>query len=209
MSQSEKPSAVTPRDLSRVVPDATALKALTHPVRLKMLGMLRIDGPATATQLAGLLGLNSGATSYHLRQLALHGFIEEAPGISRRDRVWRARHETTQVLSDVTDGDEMQAGLAFTQAALSWQVGQMQQALDEYPALSEPWRQASTASDFTIPLTPEQAKALTERMTELLFEVMRTAPKLGEPLPEGTVPFSVHLHAFPYPGRMPDPDDTR
>ena len=61
-------SAVTaPRNLRRVVPDATALKALAHPVRLRMLGMLRVDGPATATQLAARLGLNSGATSYHLR----------------------------------------------------------------------------------------------------------------------------------------------
>ena len=66
------------REITRIVPDATALKALTHPLRLRMLGMLRIDGPATATGLAERLGLNSGATSYHLRQLAQHGFIEEA-----------------------------------------------------------------------------------------------------------------------------------
>ncbi|MGO8484742.1 winged helix-turn-helix domain-containing protein, partial [Rhizobium leguminosarum] len=56
-------SLTAPRTISRVVPDPNALKALTHPVRLSMLGMLRIDGPATATQLAARLGLNSGATS--------------------------------------------------------------------------------------------------------------------------------------------------
>src|SRR5262245_28458635 len=47
-----------------------SLRALAHPVRVKLLGLLRIEGPATATGLAEKLGLNSGATSYHLRQLA-------------------------------------------------------------------------------------------------------------------------------------------
>ena len=62
-------------DLTSITPDPTALKALSHPVRLRMLGLLRADGPATASSLALRLGLNSGATSYHLRQLHQHGFV--------------------------------------------------------------------------------------------------------------------------------------
>ena len=58
--------------------DAGSLRGLAHPVRLRMLGLLRTEGPATATRLAARLGLNSGATSYHLRQLATHGFVVEA-----------------------------------------------------------------------------------------------------------------------------------
>src|SRR6187402_1302636 len=85
------------REITRIVPDATALKALTHPTRLRMLGMLRIDGPATATTLAQRLDLNTGATSYHLRQLAQHGFIEEdAERGNARDRWWRAAHQSTR-----------------------------------------------------------------------------------------------------------------
>jgi DNA-binding transcriptional ArsR family regulator len=57
-------------DLTTVTPGVQQLKALSHPVRVQMLGILRIDGPATATMLASRLGLNTGATSYHLRQLA-------------------------------------------------------------------------------------------------------------------------------------------
>ncbi len=135
------PAATAPRNVSRVVPDPTALKALAHPVRLRMLGMLRVDGPATATQLAARLGLNSGATSYHLRQLAQYGFIEDAPGPSRRDRWWRASHELTSVLETEAEGAELDAGVAFTQAALSLQVGQMQQAVEEYPELPVPMAQ--------------------------------------------------------------------
>ena len=92
-----------------VTPDAAGLKALAHPVRLKMLGMLRIDGPATATSLAARLGLNSGATSYHLRQLADHGFIvDDQERGNGRERWWKAAHQSTRTSSDslVVPADE-------------------------------------------------------------------------------------------------------
>ncbi|MDC7741743.1 MULTISPECIES: winged helix-turn-helix domain-containing protein [Rhizobium] len=194
-------SVTAPRTVSRVVPDPTALKALAHPVRLRMLGMLRVDGPATATQLAARLGLNSGATSYHLRQLAQYGFIEEAPHASRRDRWWRASHELTSVPASETEGEGLD--LAFNQAVLSLQVGQMQQALEEYAELPAEWRKASAANDIIIPMTAKQAEALTRQLTDIILEAMRVAPPLGEAAAPGMVPFSIMLHAFPYPGRLP------
>ena len=61
--------------------DPGALRALAHPRRIALLGLLRREGPLTATQAAALLpGESSGSTSYHLRQLAKHGLVEEAPG---------------------------------------------------------------------------------------------------------------------------------
>lgn len=172
-----------------------------------MLGMLRIDGPATATQLATRLGLNSGATSYHLRQLAQYGFIEDAPGPSRRDRRWRACHELTSIRPAETEGEAFDMDVAFAQAILSQQVSQMQKAAEEYAELPLEWRKASTASDIIIPLTSEKAEALTKRLNDILLEAMSEAPPLGEPLPPATVPFTIMLHAFPYPGRLPHDED--
>jgi DNA-binding transcriptional ArsR family regulator len=189
------------RAISKIVPDASALKALAHPMRLQMLGMLRINGPATATQLARLLGLNSGATSYHLRQLAQHGFIEDAPGLSRRERWWRSRHELTSVPPVTAPGEDLGLAVAFTQAALLGQVQQMQQAVEEYASLPPTWRKASEASDVIIPLKPEEAEALTAQIMDLIITAMRRAPPLAEKLEDGRVPFSVMLHAFPHPGR--------
>ena len=61
-----------------------------------MLMLLRLEGPATATQLAQKLKLNTGATSYHLRQLAEHGFIEDdTERGDARDRWWKAAHQST------------------------------------------------------------------------------------------------------------------
>lgn len=188
----------TVRDISRIVPDPTALKALAHPMRLRMLGMLRIDGPATASGLAARLGLNSGATSYHLRQLALHGFIEEdRERGDRRDRWWRASHETTSYLADNPQGEALDAGLAFLQAALNWQMRQMQGALRGYPDLPLEWRKASTASDYTIPLSAEGARSLVDKLQSVLVEAMAAAPPLGQPLAPGMRPFSIILNAAP------------
>jgi DNA-binding transcriptional ArsR family regulator len=197
-----------PRTISQIVPDATALKALAHPVRMRMLGMLRMDGPATATKLAERLGLNTGATSYHLRQLAQHGFIEDAPSESRRDRWWRAKHESTSFIDKSAEGETLDAGVAFMQAALTWQVGAMQQALQEYAELPAPWREASSTSDFTLAMTPEAAERLTRDIKALLWQAMRDAPPLGDPLPAGTELFTVMLHAFPFPGRVPHQRET-
>ena len=65
--------------------DGTALKAMAHPLRVQILRMLELRRRASVTSLAEELGETTGATSYHLRQLAQHGFVEEfVPDDDRR-----------------------------------------------------------------------------------------------------------------------------
>jgi DNA-binding transcriptional ArsR family regulator len=79
----------------REITDPSALKALSHPLRVRLLATLREIGPATATELAKLLDTDTGSTSYHLRMLARHGFVEDASGERRhpRERRWTAAHQ--------------------------------------------------------------------------------------------------------------------
>ena len=71
--------------------DLRVLKALAQPRRQQMLQHLTVHGPATSATLARALGLNTGATSYHLRELARYGFVEETEGAGHgRERWWRA-----------------------------------------------------------------------------------------------------------------------
>ncbi|MGW7265630.1 ArsR/SmtB family transcription factor [Streptomyces sp. NPDC054842] len=72
--------------------DLGALKALAQPRRQRMLQHLTVHGPATSATLARALGLNTGATSYHLRELARYGFVEETTEANGhgRERWWRA-----------------------------------------------------------------------------------------------------------------------
>lgn len=72
--------------------DLATLKALAQPRRQRILQHLTLHGPATSASLARELGLNTGATSYHLRELARYGFVEEQPEAAGhgRERWWRA-----------------------------------------------------------------------------------------------------------------------
>ena len=97
--------ALEPDPRRDVVLDATTLKALTHPLRPRILSALRLHGPATASRLAAHLGVNTGATSYHVRQLAEAGFVVEATEMGNaRDRWWRAAHARTYF--DTHDADQ-------------------------------------------------------------------------------------------------------
>src|SRR5919204_837144 len=70
--------------------DPRALRAVAHPVRLGLVGLLRREGPLTATRAAALLGESPASCSFHLRQLAKYGLVEEAGGGRGRERPWRA-----------------------------------------------------------------------------------------------------------------------
>src|SRR5262245_66322714 len=104
-------------ELTSITPTPQALRALSHPTRLRILGLLRVDGPATATTLATRLGINTGQTSYHLRQLALHGFVVEEEGRGNaRERWWRAAHQSTLASSVPEKPEDQEAMDAYQQA---------------------------------------------------------------------------------------------
>ena len=73
----------------REISDPRALRALTHPTRLALIEALGLHGPLTATEAAEHVGESPSSCSFHLRQLARYGFVEEAGGGTGRRRPWR------------------------------------------------------------------------------------------------------------------------
>jgi DNA-binding transcriptional ArsR family regulator len=72
------------------ISDPKAIRALAHPLRLDLLDLLVATGPATAAQCGRILRVSQASCSFHLRQLAKYGFVEDAgPGSDRRERLWR------------------------------------------------------------------------------------------------------------------------
>ena len=183
-----------------ITPSAAGLRALSHPTRLKILGRLRIEGPATATQLAQELKLNTGATSYHLRQLAEHGFIEDDPERGdARDRWWRAAHESTHADLDTrtTSEEEADGAEAYLHTVALMYTETLMQHAGERRYLPLPWRSASTTSDWHIPLTPARAEELVEALVGVIQEF--AADDVGT---EGAADFVVNLNAYPRPGTV-------
>ena len=58
--------------------DARTLRALAHPVRVALIETLSVEGPLTATEAGERIGESPTTCSFHLRQLAKYGFVEEA-----------------------------------------------------------------------------------------------------------------------------------
>ena len=182
-----------------VVPDVTQLKALSHPVRLRILGLLRTLGPATASQVARRLDLNSGATSYHLRQLATHGFVEEAAELgNRRERWWRASSQMTSVRVDESAGDEgRDAEDAFHHLAVTSVIGRLQAASTRRSSEDERWRRVTSVSDLQVPVTAEQAKEIQSRFEALIWQVLDEHPPTPGPVGEGRRRYQVVVASFP------------
>lgn len=182
-----------------IVPTPQQLRALTHPARLRMLGMLRVDGPATATTLAHALGLNTGATSYHLRQLAHHGFIEEDEERgTARERWWRASARSTHAVEPPEDDLEANdATDAYLQAVATIYAEQLQRSVEELPVLPRAWRAATTYSDWVVRVTPEQAERVTAAIQALLADLEEAAD--DDP---AAASYVVQLNAYPRPGQL-------
>lgn len=197
-SQSTPPQSPEPADV--VIPTPNDLRALAHPLRLRMLGLLRIEGSSTASRLASRLGLNSGATSYHLRQLAGHGFVVDDPEKgSGRERWWRAAHRSTHVPDDDSgESSHRDARQAFSQAVAVSYGGQIQQAVEQQTTLPEQWRGLSSASDWSLRLTPQEARQLHDELQAVVERYRQWYPDRPE-APEGAGLYRVLLNTFPRP----------
>jgi DNA-binding transcriptional ArsR family regulator len=192
---------------STITPTAAGLRALAHPTRLKMLMLLRLEGPATATGLAGRLQLNTGATSYHLRQLAEHGFIEEdAERGDARDRWWKAAHQSTRAGLRFGDPDEAESAESYLHSVAMMYTEALMQAVAERRYLPLPWQEASTTSDWHLHLTPERAEQLTDALAELIDTWSEQEDAEDT---EGAADFVVNLNAFPRPGTVVLDEDAR
>ena len=181
-------------------PTATQLRVLAHPLRSRLLGTLRLDGPATATQLAARLATNSGATSYHLRQLAEVGLVEDDPERSTgRDRCWRSAHGSTSWTSTEFDDDpDARAAddwlLRHHASMIGRWLDDWLESREEWPAS---WRGAADQSDYHLTMTPERLSALMDD----LHAVVRRYVDAEDPMVPTAQSVTVLLQAFPSPAR--------
>jgi DNA-binding transcriptional ArsR family regulator len=181
---------------TRIVLDARSLRALAHPVRVKMLWLLRTGGPSTATQLAARLGLNSGATSYHLRQLGAAGIVvEDTERGNARERWWRAAHDSTELSDPELLDSEPEATFDYLRSIAAMSALVVQEALGQFPTAARPWRDRFDLSDWKLRLTPDEARALHD---ELHATIRRYRVDIaGVDAPDDARPVTVMVNMLP------------
>ncbi|MFF4614769.1 ArsR/SmtB family transcription factor [Nonomuraea jabiensis] len=149
--------------------DASALKSFAHPLRLRIYELLDEHGPSTATKLAALLGQNTGATSYHLRELAGHGMIEVVPGMGRgKEKYWRITPGGFSFGEPGSD-PETASAMEFLLDDLVRQRGaELARWREEEARAPEAWVRASGYGRRSLRLTPEESAALRDEVFEVL-----------------------------------------
>ena len=164
--------------------DPRALRAYAHPVRMALVGLLRTEGPLTATRAAELLDESSGTCSFHLRQLAKYGLVEEAGGGTGREKPWRAT--TTSTAWDPAGGGTPETaaatGLLNTIIAEGY-FEQLMRWLEASPGEPAEWQQAAQLGDRILYVTAEELDDLGRRVLELVDEYFerQVRPELRPP----------------------------
>ena len=170
-----------PRELT----DPKAMRALAHPVRLALLEALTDAGTLTATEAGERVGESPANASFHLRQLAKYGFVEEAEGGTGRRRPWKLRQLGMRWTDVQDDPETARAARALSRVTQDRFLDRAQRALEERHALPEEWRAVTGINQMRLYLTPEEMKQLDEDLVELLLtrHADRRAP--GAEIPEG------------------------
>jgi len=157
--------------------DPRALRAVAHPTRLKLLGLLRREGPLTATEAGERIGESPASCSFHLRQLAKWGLVEEAGGGRGRQRPWRATAGGHEWSPRGASAESTEAGDMLSRVAVD---GWFEQALDWVERRREDddeWVEAAHFGDQTLYVTPAELNELNRQVAELLEPFAR---RVGE-----------------------------
>lgn len=140
------------------------LKALGHPLRLRVLEMLggQNEQPLTNRELSERLGVDPGHLHFHVRMLLRAGLIELAEGGQGREKPYRAVARTVRVPPELIasgSGSDVQAAM----------LDQVERGWGEYRAQGL-FRSAQITVNLPV-----------ERAVELMTELVERARDLEDP----------------------------
>jgi DNA-binding transcriptional ArsR family regulator len=174
--------------------DEQVLRAVAHPLRRRVLDLLRVHGPQTATALASATDQRVANLSHHLKVLAACGLVGEAPELARdrRERWWRI--EQPSISWSTSDFAEEPGPASAARAAeslgLARQVDLVRQWAADPRSRAAPWADAAFATDSWMRLTPQELAALSAELQEVLDRYR------GRPA-DGREPVFVLARGFP------------
>ncbi|WP_402466990.1 ArsR/SmtB family transcription factor [Isoptericola aurantiacus] len=196
--------------------DSNRLKGLSHPLRVQILDLLHTHRELTASRLAELVGESSGSTSYHLRQLAKHGFVREVEGRgTARERWWESAPGGYSIGIDDDDDagartakTSVNAELERTRQAKVWRLLEAMEQADRTDPRYGRWLHAITLSTSHLWATPQQLQEVIAAYDRFVDEHL--APLRGQEGTPGASPVQIHFNAFPLVDELrddPEPQD--
>lgn len=176
------------------------LKGLAHPLRMAIYDALSMYGPHTATGLAGRLGESSGSTSYHLRQLARHGFIRVAEGRGNGREKWWERTPGAVEVGARSGAADPSATTAANYVLREWTRGTQQALADFVNGLTDDdrvpaaWSEVADISTSNLRLTADQLKEIVAEYQAVTQKFINRYRGRDDP---GSRPVQIQFNAFP------------
>jgi DNA-binding transcriptional ArsR family regulator len=185
--------------------DAQTLKVLAHPMRVQILRILQLRRKVSVTSLAAELSETTGATSYHLRQLARHGLVEQfasdetGPGAGRKQQWWRmAVDEIHTTGFDFLANEETREAAGFLlreyESDRNRRMSNWYATATQWP---EAWQRASSDMAAQFELNPKQTRALADELAEVVNRYHELKPG------RGARPVEVQYAVFPADTGLP------
>jgi DNA-binding transcriptional ArsR family regulator len=191
-------TGTAPRELRKLT-DARTLRALAHPIRIALLELLLLQGAQTATEAAEQIGETPTTCSFHLRQLARYGFVEEAGGGRGRARPWRATQIGMSFAPASGDREAELASEATMRLFRERQLGRYDTWLATRGSYPTAWREAAGDSEYLFYLTPDELEQMNAEVHTVLERWFEREGRIEDPArrPAGSAPVEMLLFNFP------------
>ncbi|MFG2630217.1 ArsR/SmtB family transcription factor [Streptomyces sp. NPDC048473] len=180
------------------ISDPKAIRALAHPLRLDLIELLGTISPATAARCGRILGVSQASCSFHLRQLARYGFVEDAGlGRDRRERLWRLTDRRLRLAPEY--GLDPTAAQHLGQVVTKRETERILDYLQRGPGEPVEWRHAVVHAAATVPLTTTDLADIKEQWSQVLAPYVAKAEANGAQLQPGQRLVRFFLAASPLP----------
>jgi DNA-binding transcriptional ArsR family regulator len=188
---------VAPPAEPRHLTDARTMRALAHPVRIAIIEVLTVAGAMTATELGEEIGESPTTCSFHLRQLAKYGFVEEAGGGKGRARPWRISQIGFSYANVHDDPETEIAAGALSRLVRGRQLDRYRNWLETRPSYPRVWREAAGDTELLFHLTAAELEQLNADVLALLRS--RHQERISDPSqrPPGAIPVEMLLFSYP------------
>jgi predicted ArsR family transcriptional regulator len=186
--------------------DPMALRAYAHPIRLRLIALLRQRGPHTATQAAAAIGESVPSCSFHLRQMAKYRLVELVPGRHGREKPWQATAAVTEWQGSGTGGIAAEAALQLELSLARQYFDAIRHWLTAQTGEPAEWREAAKFGDSLLLLTAEELRLLAEQV-DALVRPFRGRELGAEGCPHGARPVLMLHVAVPAAAAFRAADD--
>jgi DNA-binding MarR family transcriptional regulator len=194
----ESPAEPRPNLPPRILDDPIAIRALAHPVRLRLYGIVGRDGPITSADAARDLGISQALASHHMHQLAKYGYVEPAPAPDQRARPWRVTSTSWGLVRGGADPEVGTANDVLEQLIAERAVAQLLDWHQRRDRWSEAWRSRAGVGQSLVYLTEDEFVELSDAIDALLTPLVERR-RLGDVAarPAGAKPVDLTLTLVP------------